>query len=133
MFVKPLSKYNKSTRKYYTLYQLRESYRLDGRIKHRVIVGLGKLEEQLDSVEAIKSLGKRIEEKLIGQSPIAFTGDKKIEDLANHFYEKIKKENRYDFDPDSDSQIIKMSFIKNKDAREIGAEWLTCKHLTSLE
>jgi len=64
MFVKPLSKYNKNTRKYYTLYQLCESYCLDGRIRHRVIVGLGNLEEQLDSVEAIKSLGKRIEEKL---------------------------------------------------------------------
>ena len=125
MFVKPLSKYNKSTGKYYTLYQLCESYRLDGRIRHHVIVGLGKLEEQLDSVEAIKSLGKRIEEKLTGQSPIPFIVDKKIEDLANHFYEKIKKENRYDFGPDSDYQIIKMSSIKNKDAREIGAEWLS--------
>ena len=125
MFVKPLSKYNKSTGKYYTLYQLCESYRLDGRIRHHVIVGLGKLEEQLDSVEAIKSLGKRIEEKLTGQSPIPFTVDKKIEDLANHFYEKIKKEKRYDFGPDSDYQIVKMSSIKNKDAREIGAEWLS--------
>lgn len=45
MFVKPLVKYNKNTRQRYNIYQLCESFRLDGRIRHRVIVGLGKLDD----------------------------------------------------------------------------------------
>ena len=53
MFIKPLTKYNKTTGKHYTLYQLCESYRLDDRIRHRVIIGLGKLEEKLDTVENV--------------------------------------------------------------------------------
>ena len=126
MFVKPISRYNKSTGKYYTLYQLCESYRLNGTVRHRVIIGLGKLEEKLGSVESIKLLGKRIEEKLTSQSCIPFTGEQKVEELANHFYEEIKKKHRYDFGPDSDWQTVKVSSLKNKDAREIGAEWL-CK------
>ena len=64
-------------------------------VMHREIVGLRKLEKQQYSAEVIKSLGKRIEKKLIGQSPIPFIADKKLEGLASHFYEKIKKEKRY--------------------------------------
>jgi hypothetical protein len=126
MFIKPLTKYNKTTGKHYTLYQLCESYRLDDRIRHRVIIGLGKLEEKLDTVEKIKHLGRRIEEKLKGQNALPLNDDKKIEDLANYYYQEIKKKKRYDFGPDSDWQTVKLSSIKNKDAREIGAEWL-CK------
>jgi len=126
MFIKPLTKYNKTTGKHYTLYQLCESYRLDDRIRHRVIIGLGKLEEKLDTVEKIKQLGRRIEEKLKGQNTLPLNDDKKIEDLANYYYQEIKKKKRYDFGPDSDWQTVKLSSIKNKDAREIGAEWL-CK------
>ncbi len=126
MFVKPISRYNKTTGKYYTLYQLCESYRLDGSVRHRVIIGLGKLEEKLRTVEEIKSLGKRIEEKITRQETLPFTANKKIEDLANHYYQEIRRKKRYDFGPDSDWQTIKVSSLKNKDVREIGAEWL-CK------
>ena len=108
------------------MYQLCESYRLDGSVRHRVIIGLGKLEEKLRTVEEIKSLGKRIEEKITGQETLPFTADKKIEELANYYYQEIKRKKRYDFGPGSDWQTIKVSSLKNKDAREIGAEWL-CK------
>ena len=126
MFVKPISRYNKTTGKYYTLYQLCESYRLNGSVRHRVIIGLGKLEEKLRTEEEIKSLGKRIEEKITRQETLPFTANKKIEELANHYYQEIKRKKRYDFGHDSDWQTIKVSSLKNKDAREIGAEWL-CK------
>ena len=79
------------TGKYYTLYQLCESYRLDGRIRHHVIVGLGKLEEQLDSVEAIKSLGKRIEEKTDRTIAYPFHGRQKDRRPCQSFLRKDKK------------------------------------------
>ena len=56
MFVKPLSKYNKTTKERYSLYQLCESCCLDGRVRQRVIIGLGKLEE-LPTANQKKQLG----------------------------------------------------------------------------
>jgi len=127
MFIKPLPKYNKKTQEHYTVYQLCESYRLDGRVRHRIIIGLGKLEDKLQTVEQIKRLGKRIEEKLKGQNPLPFNSkDEKIESLAEYYYAEIIKKKRYDIGERSDWQTIKVSSIKNKDAREIGPEWL-CK------
>jgi len=127
MFIKPLPKYNKKTQEHYTVYQLCESYRLDGRVRHRIIIGLGKLEDKLQTVEQIKRLGKRIEEILKGQNPLPFKNkDEKIESLAEYYYAEIIKKKRYDIGERSDWQIIKVSSIKNKDAREIGSEWL-CK------
>ena len=89
MFIKPFSKYNKTTEKHYTIYQLCESYRLDGRTRHHLIIGLGKLEEKLHTVEEIKRLGKRIEEKLKGQNILKYA--EKI-GLGSQKYELISVE-----------------------------------------
>jgi len=70
LFVKPLSKYNKTTKQWYSLYQLCESFRLDGRVRQRVIIGLGKLEE-LSSDEQKIQLGKRIEELVQGKQRLS--------------------------------------------------------------
>ena len=127
MFVKPLSKYNKTTQQRYSLYQLCESYRLDGRVRHRVIIGLGKLEE-LPTDEQKILLGKRIEEMVQGKARLPFEQvDEQVERLARHFYSEIRKKQRYDVKKNgADWQIIDVDTVKNKDAREIGGEWL-CK------
>lgn len=128
MFVKPLVKYNKTTKQRYNVYQLCESFRLDGRIRHRVIIGLGKLDE-LGSEEEIKFLGKRIEELLPGQDNILSfcKQNETVEKLAHYYIGEIKKKGRYDFGKgNQDWQTVDLSTLKNKDGREIGAEWL-CK------
>ena len=128
MFVKPLVKYNKSTKQRYNIYQLCESFRLDGRIRHRVIVGLGKLDD-LPREEQKKLLGKRIEELLTGQgnSLQLFETDEAVEKLAHFYLAEIKRKGRYDFgETGEDWQTVDLSTLKNKDGREIGAEWL-CK------
>ena len=128
MFVKPLMKYNKTTKQRYNVYQLCESFRLDGRIRHRVIVGLGKLDE-LDSDEEIKQLGKRIEDLLRWQGHVLTfeKSNETIENLAHYFIGQIKKKGRYDFGTGhQDWQMVDLSTLKNKDGRELGAEWL-CK------
>src|SRR6056297_941994 len=128
MFVKPLVKYNKSTKQRYNVYQLCESVRLDGRIRHRVVIGLGKLDE-LPGEDQKKLLGKRIEEliTLQGTKLPLWQTDETVEKLANYYFGEIKKKGRYDFDDGSTEwQTVDLSTLKNKDGREVGAEWL-CK------
>lgn len=128
MFVKPLVKYNKTTKQRYNVYQLCESFRFDGRVRHRVIVGLGKLEE-LPGEEQKKLLGKRIEELLNGRGNrlSLFETDEAVEKLAHYYLAEIKMKGRYDFSKvGADLQTVDLSTLKNKDGREIGAEWL-CK------
>lgn len=127
MFVKPLSKYNKTTKERYSLYQLCESYRLDGRVRHRVIIGLGKLEDLPNDQQKIR-LGKRIEEMVQGKMRLPLEGpDEQVERLAKGYYNKIRIKQSYDVKTNGrDWQIIDVDTVKNKNAREIGAEWL-CK------
>ena len=128
MFVKPLVKYNKTTKERYNIYQLCESFRHDGRIRHRVIIGLGKLEE-LPKEEQKKLLGKRIGELLVGQHnwlPLT-KDDKAVDQLAHYYLGEIRKKHRYDFgEGRQDWQTVDMASLQNKDGREVGAEWL-CK------
>ncbi len=127
MFVKPLSKYNKTTKERYSLYQLCESYRLDGRVRQRVIIGLGKLEGLSTDEQKIR-LGKRIDEMVQGKTRLLLEEPKdQVERLAHHFYKEIRKKRRYDVKENGrDWQVVDVNTVKNKDAREIGAEWL-CK------
>ncbi len=127
MFVKPLSKYNKTTKERYSLYQLCESYRLDGRVRQRVIIGLGKLDELPTDAQKIR-LGKRIEEMAQGKTRLLLEEpNEQIERLAHHFYKEICKKRRYDVkENQQDWQVVDVNTVKNKDAREIGSEWL-CK------
>jgi hypothetical protein len=125
MFIKPLVKYNKTTKQRYNIYQLCESFRLDGRVRHRIIIGFGKLDE-LSEEKQKKLLGKRVEELLTGQVnrlPLPVVNEK-VEKLAHYYYQEIKKKHRYDLG--KDWQTVDLSTMKNKDAREVGAEWL-CK------
>ena len=128
MFTKPFSKYNSTTKERYTIYKLCESYRINGYIRHRTIIYFGKLDE-LESVEEKKLLARRIEKMLKGglNTLTVEIIDKKVEKLARHYYGEIKKKKRYDVGHEgSEWETVDMSTLKNKDAREIGAEWL-CK------
>jgi transposase len=128
MFIKPFPKYNRTTKQRYAIYKLCESYRFDGHTRHRVIIGLGKLDE-FPEIEQKRLLARRIEEMLkygintLCVEPI----DSKTEELATYFYLEIVKRKRYDVgDEKSDWETVDLSTMKNKDANEIGGEWL-CK------
>jgi len=128
MFVKPLVKYNRTTKQRYNIFQLCESFRLDGRIRHRVIIGLGKLDD-LPGEDQKKYLGKRIEELLTGQpnSLALCKPDQEVERLAHYYCNEIKKKGRYDVGKGNNEwHTVDISTLKNKNAREIGTEWL-CK------
>jgi len=127
MFVKPLSRYNKTTKERYSIYQLCESYRLGDRIRQRVIIGLGKLEELPTDKQKIE-LGKRIEELLQGEPLLPLEErNGKVEQTARHFFNEILKKHRYDVkNGKADWQFVDINTAKNRDAREVGSEWL-CK------
>jgi len=128
MFVKPYLKQNRTTGERYTVYKLVEGYRVRGQVTHRIIVSFGRLDE-LATDDEKKLLGKRVEELVLNGGntlPLSFAGTK-IEQLARYYFEEIRKKKRYDINPGKyDWETVNMSTLKNKDAREIGAEWL-CK------
>ena len=97
MFVKPFPKYDSTTKKRYTIYRLCKSDRLDGRIRHRTIIGLGKLDELKDDTQ-IKLLGKHIEEMLKYGSGLLMQEaiSEQINYLSLQFYRQIFKKQRYD-------------------------------------
>jgi len=128
VFIKGYSKYNKTTRESYWIYKLCESYRINGSIRHYVILGLGKLEE-IETLEERYKLSCRIEELIKGGgNTLAIEEpDAKIERLAQGFYKEIKTKERYDLrSKKGEWETVNMSTMRNKDAREIGGEWL-CK------
>ncbi len=128
MFVKPYLKQNLTTGERYTVYKLCEGYRINGQVTHRIIVSLGRLDE-LETDEQKKLLGKRVEQLLINGGNTLSTNDAGdlIEQLARFYFEEIRRKKRYDIKQGkTDWEVVNMSTLKNKDAREIGAEWL-CK------
>lgn len=128
MFIKPFSKYNKTTKERYLVYKLCESYRRNGGIYHHIIIGFGKLDE-LETVEQKKLLAARIEEMIKNGENVLPIGvlDEKVEKLAHHFYKEIKAKKRYDVKCEKgDWETVDVSTLRNKDGRDLGAEWL-CK------
>ena len=89
---------------------------------------MGRLEE-LENVEEKRMLAIRIEEIIKGGGnslPTAIVGGK-VEQLAWHFYKEIIDKKRLDVHlPKGEWETVNMSTLRNKDAREIGSEWL-CK------
>jgi len=128
MFVKPYLKHNRTTGERYTVYKLVEGYRIHGQVTHRIIVSFGRLEE-LETDDQKKLLGKRVEQLLLngGNTLSTSDADEPIEQLARYYFEEVKRKKRYDIKQGkADWETVNMSTLKNKDAREIGAEWL-CK------
>lgn len=128
MFIKPYFKHNRTTDERYTIYKLCESFRLNGGIHHRIIINFGRL-ENLVTVEQKKLLAARVEALVVngGNTLASSIMDEEVEVLARHFYSEIRQKKRYDIKRgDEDWETVNISTLKNKDAREIGAEWL-CK------
>lgn len=126
MFIKAYNKYNKTTNEYYWYYKLVESYRKSGTICHRAIVNFGRL-ETLSTGTQRNMLAQRIEQLILngGNTLSTSIADEEVERLAGHFYGEIKAKGTYDT-KQGEWETVNLSTLKNKDGREIGAEWL-CK------
>lgn len=126
MFIKAYNKYNKTTREQYWVYKMVESYRRPGTVCHHIIVNFGRL-ETLTTTEQRKLLAQRVEQLITngGNTLSTSAADEEVERLARYYYNEVKSKGRLDLKR-GDWETVNMSTLKNKDAREIGAEWL-CK------
>jgi transposase len=128
MFIKPYLKHNRTTGERYVVYKLCEGYRQNGKVGHRIVISFGRLNE-LETDDQRKLLGKRVEELLVngGNTLSISAAEQQVEQLARVYYEQICRSKRYDVKTDKPEwEMVDISTLKNKDAREIGAEWL-CK------
>lgn len=135
MFIKPFSRHNRTTDERYTIYKLCEGYRKNGAVCHHIIINFGRL-ENLQTVEQKKLLARRVEEMLIngGNTLATSVSDEHVEELARFFYQEIRNKKRYDIRLENRNwETVDLDTLKNKDAREIGAEWLCQQAFNQLE
>jgi len=143
MFIKTIVKTDKKSRKRYDYYRLCESYRIEGKPRHRTILSLGLL-EGLKSKEERKLLADRIEDMIKGSNKL-FISDQQphIEKYAKVFYSKIITQKLLDVKTPSvtcgqekeitDFQNVDINTLTTEQAKDIGSEWLTYQAVKQLK
>lgn len=143
MYFKSVIRKNPHTDVHSGYYRLVESYRNNNdRICHRTILNVG----FLDGVpgEKLNVIQKILTEKIKNSGNILFEHpeykDSEIKHYVEVFYKQICEQNKLDILPQNqnrekgkDYQLIDVNSIKNKDVREVGAEWLTAQALEQLQ
>ena len=136
MFLKRVAKVNKATGKPREYFRLCESYRTSNTVRHFTIIQLGSLDE-LPDFEQKQTLARRIEQ-LVEQeregciSIFAPTEDI-VEQLARSFLGDIKEKRRLDIAAGKDYHVVDVNSVKNKQVREVGAEWLCLQAVEQLK
>jgi hypothetical protein len=119
-------------------YRLVESYRnQDNRICHRTILSVGFLDGL--SGEQLKAIQHGLNLRCGGLDNPLFSEEVDPVVIANieRFYQQMVREKRIDVLPDNtrknDWQTIDMNTLRNKDVREIGAEWMCYQAIHQLK
>jgi len=136
MYIKIIRKYCLTEKTAHTYFRLSESYRDEyGIALQRMVLGLGRLLELPDIDQKVLFL-ERLNELIKGK-PTLFSckQEKKVEQLAQHFYAQLKHKKKIDLASDiaDDLDTVKLNTLKNKDIREIGAESLCYQALRQLK
>lgn len=146
MYFKVSMRTNPATGVYSGYYRLVESYRnYDDRICHRTILNAGYLDElttnQLNLIQKILTAKVNNYDQSLFEFPV--TDDTKVIHYADKFYSRMVAENRIDVLAEKqgqkpagsgkDIQAIDINSIRNKDVREIGAEWMSYQATVQLQ
>lgn len=139
MFIKTIVKTDRNSGKRYDYYRLCESYRLNGKSRHRTIISLGTL-KHLSTKEERKLLADRIESMLTGTIDLFDDQENShISKYAQEYYNKITEERLYDVPKEqvdihiSDYHNVDINTLETSEVREIGAEWLSFQAIKQLE
>ena len=139
MFIKTIVKTDRNSGKRYDYYRLCESYRLNGKPRHRTIISLGTL-EYLSTKEERKLLADRIESMLTGTIDLFDNQENaQISKYAQEYYSKITEKRLCDVPKEqtdihsSDYQTVDINTLETNEVREIGAEWLSFQAIKQLE
>ena len=132
MFIRRTVSKNKKydNEKYYT-YRLVESYRLEGKVKQRVLLNLG-ADFTVDK-DDWSTLSTRIED-IIKQRESLFEIDKELESLAQQYALQIISSQSKQLDTqDTDYQNIDINSIKQVNPKTIGVEHIIYETIKELE
>ena len=136
---------NPKTDRYSGYYRLVESYRnYNDRVCHRTILNAGYLDElnadQLNLIQKILTAKVDNHDKPLFELP--YTADATVIQYVDEFYNRMVAEKRIDVlvekqekkpsKTGKDLQVIDINSIRNKDVREIGAEWLSYQAMGQL-
>jgi len=134
---------NPATGVYSGYYRLVESYRnYDDRVCHRTILNTGYLDElttgQLNLIQKILTSKVKNYDNPLFELP--FTDDTTVTHYVDKFYSGMVAEKRIDVlvekkpsKSGKDIQAIDVNSIRNKDIREIGAEWMSYQAARQLQ
>lgn len=146
MYFKVSMRTNPETGIYSGYYRLVESYRnQDGRVCHRTILNAGYLDElntdQLNLIQKI--LTSKVNNPDIPLFNLPYSDDPVVVHYVDQFFNRMVAEKRIDIFIDKpnkkpsingkDLQTIDMNSIRNKDVREVGAEWLSYQAINQLQ
>jgi hypothetical protein len=146
MYFKVSMRTNPKTNRYSGYYRLVESYRNHrDRVCHRTILNAGYLDElntdQLNLIQKILTAKVSNFDKALFELP--YTADQTVLDYVEEFYNRMVNEKRIDVllenqekkssKSGKDIQAIDINSIRNKDVREIGAEWLSYQAMDQLQ
>jgi len=146
MYFKVSGRHNPNTNKPGWYYRLVESYRnSDGRVCHRPMLNVGFLEglttDQMNLIQKI--LTQRVENANNILFDIPISVDPIINQYVDEYYNRLVAEKRIDVLLDKPKrkpyakgkylEIIDLNSIRNKDVREIGAEWLSYQAAEQLQ
>jgi hypothetical protein len=146
MYFKVSMRTNPETKIYSGYYRLVESYRnSDNSVCHRTILNAGYLDEltadQLNLIQKILTIKATHYDQPLFELP--FTDDATVLQYVDKFYNRMVVEKRIDvllenqakkaLKSGKDLQTIDINSIRNKDVREIGAEWLSYQAMAQLK
>jgi hypothetical protein len=146
MYFKVSMRTNPETRIYSGYYRLVESYRnSEDRVCHRTILNAGYLDElntdQLNLIQKILTAKATNGDQPLFELP--FTDDPTVIQYVDKFYTRMVAEKRIDvlienqekkaLKSGKDLQTIDINSIRNKDVREVGAEWMSYQAMAQLQ
>ena len=146
MYFKLSMRTNPATGVYSGYYRLVESYRnYCDRVCHRTILNAGYLDglttDELNLIQKILTLKVANHDKPLYELP--YTDNLTVIRYVDEFYNRMVAEKRIDVFVEKkekkasrsgkDLQIIDINSIRNKDVREIGAEWLSYQAMRQLQ
>lgn len=146
MYFKVSMRTNPATGVYSGYYRLVESYRNHSdRVCHRTILNAGYLDgltaDQLNLIQKILTAKVANHDKPLFELP--YTDDTTVVRHVEEFYQRMVAEKRIDVFMEKkqnksskngkDLQLIDLNSIRNKDVREVGAEWLSFQAICQLQ
>jgi hypothetical protein len=97
MYIKPIFKRDAATQEQYIYYRLCESFRQNGMVRQRMVLGLGRLEE-LPTLDQKAAFLKRLNQLIDNENDTLFKPSTEdiVEQTARKYLEIIKQKNKLD-------------------------------------